>query len=410
MKELLAHRDARLYLAGQALSVLGDNALWLAMGIWVKILTGSNSAAGFTFFAYVSGLLFAPLGGLVADRMRRRPLLVAANWGTGALVCVLLLATDRSLVWLIYLVMFGYGVAGGLVESAQSALLVVMLPESLLAEANSLLQVAQFGLRIVTPLLGAGLLAVVGPKPVIVLDAVTFVVAGLAVLALRLREDAPQRRAERWHSELTAGLRYMFHTAEIRRLWISLLAALLVFGFFQTVQFAVVAQGLHRTPPFVGVLESVTGAGAIVGGVVAAPILARISEHVLVRLALVVAGLVTPFLMFPWLQAVLVALPVVGACIVWVEVAATTLVQRRTPNELMGRVTAATTTMAMIPQAISIALGASLIAVLNYRILLIVISVAFLVSAALLAGYPRKEETVSQAMPDVETNVPQGRD
>ena len=44
MRTLLAHRDARFYLAGQVLSTVGDNALWLAMGIWVKILTGSSSA------------------------------------------------------------------------------------------------------------------------------------------------------------------------------------------------------------------------------------------------------------------------------------------------------------------------------------------------------------------------------
>jgi hypothetical protein len=45
VRRLLAHRDARFYIAGQALSTVGDSALWLAMGIWVKILTGSNSAA-----------------------------------------------------------------------------------------------------------------------------------------------------------------------------------------------------------------------------------------------------------------------------------------------------------------------------------------------------------------------------
>jgi hypothetical protein len=48
MRRLLAHRDARIYTAGQSLSVIGDSALWLAMAIWVKILTGSNSDAGAT--------------------------------------------------------------------------------------------------------------------------------------------------------------------------------------------------------------------------------------------------------------------------------------------------------------------------------------------------------------------------
>jgi hypothetical protein len=61
VRRLLAHGDARIYLAGQILSVLGDNALWLAMGIWVKQRTGSNSAAGLVFFAFICGTCLAPL-------------------------------------------------------------------------------------------------------------------------------------------------------------------------------------------------------------------------------------------------------------------------------------------------------------------------------------------------------------
>jgi len=57
MRRLLSHRDARVYIAGQGLSVIGDSALWLAMGIWVKMLTGSNSAAGLTFFPFICGCL-----------------------------------------------------------------------------------------------------------------------------------------------------------------------------------------------------------------------------------------------------------------------------------------------------------------------------------------------------------------
>jgi MFS family permease len=87
VRTLLAHRDARFYLAGQVLSTVGDNALWLAMGIWVKILTGSSSAAGLVFFAFTCGILLAPVTGLLADRMRRRPLLIAANLAAAAGVC-----------------------------------------------------------------------------------------------------------------------------------------------------------------------------------------------------------------------------------------------------------------------------------------------------------------------------------
>ncbi|MGA8461811.1 MAG: MFS transporter, partial [Streptosporangiaceae bacterium] len=174
MRRLITHRDARIYIAGQSFSIIGDSALWLAMGIWVKILTGSNSAAGLTFFAFVCGCMTAPLSGVVVDRLRRRPLLIAANLGGAALVCVLLLVHGRGQVWLIYAVMFGYGAVNGLITAAQTALLTVLVPGDLLGEANSALQMLSQGLRLVTPLLGAGLLALAGARPVILLDAGTF--------------------------------------------------------------------------------------------------------------------------------------------------------------------------------------------------------------------------------------------
>ena len=49
-RRLLSLRDARVFLAGQAVTSFGDSALWLATGIWVKALTGSSGAAGLVFF------------------------------------------------------------------------------------------------------------------------------------------------------------------------------------------------------------------------------------------------------------------------------------------------------------------------------------------------------------------------
>ena len=54
MRRLLRHRDARLLVVGQTLSVFGDRAMFLALGVWVKELTGSSAAAGLVFFAYAA--------------------------------------------------------------------------------------------------------------------------------------------------------------------------------------------------------------------------------------------------------------------------------------------------------------------------------------------------------------------
>lgn len=162
MRRLPADRDARLYLAGQLLSSLGDSALWLALGIWIKTLTGSDAAAGLSFFMLALGSLASPLGGLLADRLRRRPLLIAVNAATAALVLLLLLVRGQGQVWLIYAVLVGYGVSAAVLTPAQTALLQTLLPAELLGAANSALQTAQWGMRLITPLLGAGLLTAFG--------------------------------------------------------------------------------------------------------------------------------------------------------------------------------------------------------------------------------------------------------
>jgi MFS family permease len=388
MRRLFAHRDARTYLAGQSLSVIGDSALWLAMGIWVKILTGSNSAAGLTFLAFTCGVMLAPVSGMIVDRVRRRPLLIAANLVTAAGVCALLLVHGRGQVWLIYLVMFGYGASNSLITSAQTALLTQLVPGDLLGEANSVLQMASQGLRVLSPLLGAGLLAWAGAQPVILLDAGTFVAAAGTVLALRLREPRPDRAAlarRGWRSEFGEGIRHVMSTPALRRPMVACLIAVSAFGLFETVPFAVVSQGLHRSPEFLGVLVSLQGVGALAGGVLAGPVLRRTSERVLIAGGLASCSAASLLLITPLVPVAGLASAALGLCIVWINVGAVTLIQRRTPPGLIGRVDAALEFAIVVPQAASIALGAALIAAVSYRILLIVMAAVIGLSAAYLA-------------------------
>jgi MFS family permease len=396
MRRLLAHRDARTYIAGQSLSVVGDSALWLAMGIWVKILTGSNSQAGLAFLTFTCGCLAAPVSGLIVDRLRRRPLLIAANAGSAVLVCALLLVHGRGQVWLIYLVMFGYGVANSLITSAQTALLPELVPGELLGDANSALQMASQGLRVITPLLGAGLLAWVGAKPVILLDAGTFVVAAATTAVLRLREPRPARTAAHWRAELSAGIRYVARTPALRRPVVACLIAVSVFGFFETVPFAVVGQGLHRSPEFLGVLVSLQGVGALAGGALAASVMRRTSERALIAGGLAMCAVASLLMITTSLPLVLVAGAALGVCLVWINVGAVTLIQRRTPGALLGRVDAALEFAITAPQAASIALGAALIAVVNYRVLLLAMAAVIAFSAGYLAR--SREEDDGQAV------------
>ena len=291
MRRLLAHRDARLYLSGQVMSLFGDSALWLAMAIWIKVVTGSSAAAGLSFFALALGSLCGPLGGMLADRVRRRPLLIVTNLATAGLVLLLLLVRDRHEVWLIYAVMFAYGVSGSILGPAQTALVQAIVPAELLGDANGALQTAQQGLRLVAPLAGAGLFAAFGPVPVIIGDALTFVIAVATLLAIRLRETVPAPSGQRWLGELTAGARHIARTVVLRQLSVTAAVAVTAYGLSETVIFAVVSQGLHKPASFLGILVSAQGVGGIAAGLTAAPIIRRLSEGRLASLGMLAAAI-----------------------------------------------------------------------------------------------------------------------
>lgn len=400
MRRLLAIRDARIYLIGQAFSLLGDSALWLAMGIWVKTMTGSNGAAGLVFFFFTAPTLLAPVSGLIVDRVRRRPLLMATNACTGGAVLLLLLVHGQGQVWLVYLVMALYGLAYTLLGSGQSALLTVLVPRDLLPDANGALRTVQETLRLIAPLAGAGLFVLVGPHLVAVMDAASFGVPVLCLALLRLREPRPQPGGGRWRAEVLAGFRYLAVTPVLRQLVIAGACMLTVFGFSETIVFAIVGQGLHRPPAFVGVLVAVQGAGAVLGGPTAAPLIRRIGESWLVGVAMVVAGIGAALCIPPLLPVVIVGVILLGMAIPWLVIAFMTLLQRRTPAELQGRAYAAADALVTTPQTISIALGAALIGVAGYRTLLVVMAVVTVGAAGYLLSRPeQRRAAVTEPVP-----------
>ncbi len=280
MRQLLRIPNARLYLLGDVVSTLGDSALWLAMAIWMKELTGSSAAAGLVMFAYATGNLFSPLGGVLADRFRRRPLLICANLMAAALVLLIVLVHHRSQIWLVYTVIFGYGVIGSAMGPAQMALLPALVPQDLLAQANGAQQTLNQGLRLVTPLAGAGLFSLLGAAAVAEIDAVTFGVAVASLIALRVQEPGPgHREPEPGEGRaVTAGFRFIRAEPVLRSITIALTLAMLAFGFTESAGFSVVTAGLHHSASFVGVLMTTQGIGAVIGGLSAAAVLRRSSE------------------------------------------------------------------------------------------------------------------------------------
>jgi predicted MFS family arabinose efflux permease len=188
----------------------------------------------------------------------------------------------------------------------------------------------------------------------------------------------------RWRRELIAGIRHVFGTVQLRQVVIAGAISTTVFGFAETITYAVAGSGLHQRPAFVGVLVAVQGIGAVVGGPTAAMLVRRLGEGRLVAIGLLVAAAGATLEMPPTLTPVIAGFILFGMAIPWIVVALISLTQRLTPNDLQGRAYAAVDTLITTPQTMSIALGAGLIAVAGYRALLIAMAGTMSIAAAYL--------------------------
>ncbi len=245
-----------------------------------------------------------------------------------------------------------------------------MFEDELLPDANGLLQTLREGLRLVAPLAGAGLYAASGGGTVAIVDAATFAVSVTAVSLLAVHEPRPDPPEHRFLREVAAGGHHIWRTLPLRQLVLAVAVALIVVGFAETVIFAVVDQGLGRPPSFLGVLEVFQGVGAIAGGISAPRAIRALGDGRVAGIGMALFAVGSGALSTSSLAVTVAALLVFGAGISWVVVAFGTALQRRTPLQLQGRVFATASMTFGIPQTFSIALGAVLIAVVDYRLLL----------------------------------------
>ncbi|MFF2849223.1 MFS transporter [Streptomyces sp. NPDC058001] len=371
VSRVLRDRNAGLYLGGVVVSGFGSSAMWLVAGIWVKSLTGSNSLAALCTFALWAPTLAGPLLGTFADRTRRRPLLVGTNLGLGLLLLSLFAVDSADRLWILFAVLVVYGAVGVVHDAAESALVASAVDKDLLGDFNGLRMTAGEGMKLVAPLAGAGLFTAYGGARVALLDAVTFVLAAGLYALLRVREEPPVRETAGWWERTADGARDLWADRRVRPLVLAGGATMLLAGLNGALIFAVVDEGLGRSPGFVGVLYAVQGAGSVAVGLVAGPLLRGLGERRFAAAGIALFAVAVAARALPYDAVALAASAAVGLGLPCVLIAALTTIQRETPDRRLGRATATANTLMFTPNALALALGAGLTAVVPHTVLLL---------------------------------------
>lgn len=380
-------RNARRYLLALAASLVGNSAMTLVAGIWVKSLTGSDSVAGAVAVAIYAPSLAAPLMGAWVDRVRRRPFLIAVNVASAAALLPLLLVRTADDVWIIFVVMVAYGVSLVVVDPAENALFAVMFRDEMRQRINGLRLALQEGGKVVAPLLGAGLFALVGGGAVAALDAATFLLAAVAVSRLELSEPASTPPTSPWRTELAAGVRHLRAVPALRTVTLAAAVSMVLAGIATPTQYALV-DALGREPSYLGVLTGVLGAGSVVAGLTSAWVISRIGERRLAVWGLVNGAIGWSLYATARLPLVLTGAAILGFTLPWIVVAIVNLAMRRTPDELQGRMSAALTMALFAPQPAAQAVGSVAVGALPYQAIYLAVAGAAIVTAVWLARRP----------------------
>ena len=378
----LADPRFRRLLIGNSVSSCGDSALYLSLGIWAKDLTGSNAAAGAIFLAQGLPCLAGPVAGQLCDRVRRRPLLIAANAATGASVLALLAVRSPGQLWVMYLVAACYGAGYTIITPAGAGLVKDLLADQDLAGASAASVTLGQGLRLVSPLAGAAVYTRFGGGCLAIGDAATFLAAVAAVASVRVDETSPSDSSRTpARTGLLDGIRHLRRTPLLAQVTVTATAAMLVTGFYESVTFAVIG-AIGNPSSFFGPLMSIQAAGSIAGGLAAAPLIRRAGEARTLGLALTAWALASIAYMIPALPASCAAVAIFGVAVPLCAVPVRTATQRYTPPRLQGRAIAASSMATGLAQTLSIAIGAALVDTLGYRPLL-AIATAVLAAAAI---------------------------
>jgi MFS family permease len=338
----LRHRNYRLFFTGQLVSMMGTWMESVAQSFLVLGLTHSGTQLGLTLAArFLPMLLFAPMGGVFADRRDKYRILYVtqALAGTVSAVFAILIVTGSIRLWIVYLLALTLGCVNVFDNPARQSFISEMVPAADLPNAVTLNSVAMNMARVFGAAVGGGVVALLGVALCFGLNAVSF---GAVLISLALMNKAmlyPGKRVGKARGQVMQGLRYVRSTPELL-VPLVMIAVIGMLAWEFQVSLPLMATGvLHGGAEAYGLMASLMGVGAVFGGLVSAA-RSRPRARSLCLAALGWGLAITAAALMPSMTTELVVMLFVGYGSITFNSYAKTVLQMAAKPEMRGRVMA----------------------------------------------------------------------
>jgi MFS family permease len=336
----LSVRNYRRYYSGQAISLIGTWMQMTAQSWLVLTLTHSSTALGVVIaLQTLPVLLLGPYGGVVADRVDKRKMMIALQsaMGVQALVLGLLTVTGAVAIWQVGALAALLGLNNAFENPARQSFMLELVGPEHLRNAVTLNSVLANIARMIGPAVGGLLIAGVGEGVCFLINAGSFV----AVISTLVRMDTtvlnPAKPTPRGRGQLREGLRYVRSTPELAIPLVMMgLVGCLTYE-FQVSLPVMASSGLRAGATGFGFMTAAMGVGAVIGGLVVAA-RGKTGLRTLV-MAAGVFGITMAFAaLAPSLALELVALALVGATSITFMSTGNSTLQLTAATNMRGRV------------------------------------------------------------------------
>jgi MFS family permease len=374
---LFAHRDFRLLLLGQTTSQLGAQVSGVAIPL-LAVLTLDASPFELGLVTASSTLAFAVIGlpaGVWVDRWRRRPILVASDLARTALLVTIPLAAAFGVLTITHLVVVSLlsGFARVFFDVGYQSYIPSVIGRERVLAGNSSMETIRASGQVVGPGIGGWLVALVGAANVVVIQAVTFAVSAISLMAIRTPESVipPPANRLRLRAQIMEGLAFVGRNRILRATAITSAASNFSFAIASAVSFIFMSRTLNLSPTAIGVIIAAGSVTVMIAAAFTPRFSRRVGSARIIWMSLAVTGpiaLLGPLAQPGWWVALLIVSIAAGefGSIIY-AITNVSLRQRLCPEHMLGRVTATMRFLIMGAFPIGALIGGTLGEVLGLR-------------------------------------------
>ncbi len=367
MTEKLFTKNFTLLILGQLTSLFGNFILKLALSMYVLEVTGSAAIfAGILSAATIPTILLSPLGGILADRADRRNIMVALDALTGvSVLCAALFLSENNAIAVISTLLIILSILGAFETPTVQACIPTMLQGDNIMKGNAVVnQVASLS-YLIAPVLGGVLYAMLGLKPVMYASVVCFFITALFECFIKLSYQRIQNQGgvlQIVKQDFLSSMQYISkeQTSISKMLLLTAFSRFFVMGITIVGLPFLVRTVLGFNAKYYGAAESALAVATILGSIAAGILAEKLKIHKLSFLLAILGIFIIPagiVFLLPVNATIKYGVTIVSFCgmqavISIFSIFAVSLIQQRTPNHLIGKVMAYTSTVTLCVQPI----------------------------------------------------------